>query len=148
MEGGGGEGGEGEGEGGEAKEIAHGKHSLPLKVPRAERAKTAERRVKTAERRARTANRVRERREECREERKDHLARSGLDRFRDAVRKLQGNKDLMSRLRRESQQVQEAELDALCFSMEDDNGDPEPDGPVPTMEEYLERLRTTRPVVA
>ena len=105
-------------------------------------------RAKTAERRARTANRMRERRDECRTERQDHFQRVGLERFRDAVRKLQSNKDLMQRLRRESQMAQEAELDALCFSLDDMEPETEPEGPIPSMEEYLEKLRNTKPVVS
>lgn len=123
------------------------------------------RRAKTAERRARTASRARDRPDLCAQERRDHLLR-GLDRFRNVVRKLQGRKDLMERLRRESDVAKTAaatkardvavqavqavgqtdELEGLCFSLEDEP-EVEPDGPIPTMEEYLERLRLAPPVV-
>ena len=122
------------------------------------------RRAKTAERRARTAGRAREKKELCAQERRDHMMR-GLDRFRGAVRKLQGRRDIMERLKRESLGLQDGqagaaeavkaseaipdstpgeEEDGVIFSLD---LEPEVDeGPIPTVEEYLERLRATAPV--
>lgn len=139
------------------------------------RARTPGSRAKTAERRARTAGRAREKKELCAQERRDHMIR-GLDRFRGAVRKLQGNKALMARLKRESQVSRashaslsaepeaiiaavpaaiaeaaapsgppaEPDKDSICFDLD---LEPEVDeGPIPSMEEYLEKLRATAPV--
>lgn len=116
-------------------------------------------RAKTAERRAQTAGRVRKLREQCAKERRDHLQRAGLERFRGVVKKLQQRKDLMLRLKRESQEhiarkseaedeakaAIEAEMETLCFSLDDAEPEPEPDH-IPSMEEYLERVRATAPV--
>eukprot|EP00047_Mylnosiga_fluctuans_P023406 m.137559 g.137559 ORF g.137559 m.137559 type:complete len:232 (+) comp9573_c0_seq2:76-771(+) len=105
-------------------------------------------RPKTAEKRARRAQRARD--TKTREERREHFQRAGIERFRDAVRRVQNNPGLLQKLRQSqvaSQAASQTDLTAGEFSL--DALEPEVDeGPIPTMEEYLERLRSTKPVVA
>jgi hypothetical protein len=111
-------------------------------------------RAKTAERRARAVQRARE--ANAAQDRRDHLERAGLVRFREAVHRLRGNKQLMQRLKRESQ-IEIAGLDSaagadgvgeandgLVFSL--DEPDLAPEEPVPTVDEYIERMRAAGPL--
>jgi hypothetical protein len=63
-------------------------------------------------------------------------------RFKAAVYKLLSNPALMKSLRQDIDSlIVEKGLDEVCFSMDNVEADTEPDGPVPTMEEYLKKMQ-------